>query len=407
MKIAYLCNVYPAPTHTFIKREIRGLEQQGIQVTRFSIRRFPDKLDDAEDLTELGKTTCVLQRKIPGILGDFIAAAVKAPRRMLGTAWQACRLGFRSEAGLLKHLAYLAEACIVLNRARKDGFSHIHAHFGTNAATVAMFVDALGGPGYSFTIHGPGEWDCPEFLHIPRKVHRARFVAVISHFARSQTFRWTDPGDWAKVHVIRCGVDERYVRAVPTPVPDVSRLIMIGRFGRSKGHLVLLEALERLLETRSDFHMRLIGDGPLRGRIQQETERRRLQNHVEITGWMDNNSIRTELLRCRALVLPSFGEGLPVVIMESLALARPAVCTRIAGISELVVDRENGWLVNAGDPDELAAALREVLQTPVNALSRMGAAGREAVLAKHDSAAEAARLAGLLQHYCRTGQAGP
>lgn len=400
MKIAFLCNIYPAPTHTFIRREINGLEQQGVEVERITIRRSEGGLPSPEDREELERTFGVLERGIGYLLANMLIVSLKRPLRMLRTALLALRLGLRSEAGLLKHIAYLGEACVVLGYARRKGFTHIHAHFGTNAATVAMFVRSLGGPTYSFMIHGPGEWDCPEFLHLPQKVVDAEFVTVISDFAKSQTYRWTDPVCWSKIHVVRCGVDRSFISHIVTPVPDVSRLVMIGRLGRSKGHLILLDALQRLVSQGHDFHMLLVGDGPMRGIIEHKIDECGLREYVELAGWMDNNSVREELLACRGMVLPSFGEGLPVVIMEALALARPVVCTRIAGISELVAHQENGWLVNAGNVEELTERLAKMLTTPTDELTKMGANGRRAVLQKHDSLTEATKLAALLKTHC-------
>jgi glycosyltransferase involved in cell wall biosynthesis len=300
-------------------------------------------------------------------------------------------------------MAYLAEACAVIRYESKERFTHIHAHFGTNAATVAMLVRYLGGATFSCTLHGPLEWDCAEFLHIPKKVEKARFISAISDFAKSQTYRWTDPAHWPKVHVVRCGVDESYLSEPPSSVPDVANLVMIGRLVRPKGHIILLEALACLVNRGVECHVNLIGDGPMRAMIEQLIAERELQKYVEIAGWMDNNSVRKELLSCRAMVLPSFSEGLPVVLMECLALARPVVCTRIAGIAELVVDRKNGWLVNAGNVEELANAMQDVLETPVVKLSDMGRVGHEAALQKHDATAEGRKLASLFKQYCGTG----
>lgn len=404
MKIAYLCNVYPAPTHTFIRREIKGVEQESIEVKRITIRRSTDALPSPEDIEELGRTFCVLERGIVSLLITSLIVGALRPIAMAQTAWRAALLGVRSEAGLLKHMAYLAEACVVLRYAHREQFTHIHAHFGTNAATVAMLVRNLGGPTFSCTFHGPGEWDCPEFLHVPEKVEDAVFISAISDFARSQTYRWTNPTHWPKIHVVRCGVDQNFISEPISSVPDVTRLVMIGRLGRSKGHIILLEALERLAIQGIECHVTLVGDGPMRNLIEQQIIVRRLQKYVEIAGWMDNNSVRKVLLACRAMVLPSFGEGLPVVLMECLALARPVVCTRIAGIAELVIDKESGWLVNAGNVEELATALQNVLETPVITLSKMGATGRAAVLQKHDATAEARKLANLLKRYGDSGQ---
>ncbi len=159
-----------------------------------------------------------------------------------------------------------------------------------------------------------------------------------------------------------------------------------------------------MLREEIQFHVKLVGDGPLRDFVERQVTERGLGQYVEIAGWMDNNNVRKELLASRAMVLPSFSEGLPVVIMEALALGRPVICTRVAGVSELVVDRENGWLVNSGSVEELAAALREVLKTPVADLTKMGLAGRQAVLQKHDAFAEAKKLAELLKKYVNDDQ---
>jgi len=400
MKIAYLCNVYPAPTHTFIRREINGLEECGIDVERITIRRSESSLPTPEDREELERTFGILECGIPNLLMNMVSVFVRNPLKMILTGWLALRLGIRSEAGVFKHIAYLGEACVVLRYAHRKNFTHIHAHFGTNAAMVAMLVRRLGGPTFSFMIHGQGEWDCPEFLHLQQKVEDSEFVTVISDFARSQTYRWAKVEHWDKVHVVRCGVDRSFISHAISPVPDVSRLVMIGRLGRTKGHLILLEALQRLVNQGTDFHMLLVGDGPLRDIIELQIDERGLHDFVEIAGWMDNNSVREELLASRAVVLPSFCEGLPVVIMEALALARPVICTRVGGVSELVVNGENGWIVNAGNVDELTDALEKMLNTPVDELSKMGLAGRESVLQNHDSLAEAAKLAELLRSHC-------
>ncbi len=400
MKIAYLCNIYPAPTHTFIRREIGGLERAGIEVERLTIRRSTDALDTPEDQLELQLTFAVLEQGIMNLLGSVFVIALKRPKEMMRAIWTTMRLGARSQSGVIKHFAYLVEACVLVRYTGQKGISHIHAHFGTNATTVAMFIRKLGGPTYSFMIHGPLEWDCPEFLHLPQKVEEAEFVTAISDFAKSQTYRWTKPEHWKKVHVIRCGVDDEFISQNVVPVPDVSRLVMIGRLGPPKGHVILLEALQRLLDKGVSFHMLLIGDGPMRELIQEQISDLGLTEHVTLAGWMDNNLVRQELLASRGMVLPSFSEGLPVVIMEALAMARPVVCTRIAGISELVIDSENGWLVNAGNVDELADAINKLLDTPVKQLFEMGKHGREVVLEMHSSIAEAKKLAGILHTYC-------
>ncbi len=399
MKIAYLCNIYPRVTHTFIRREIDGLEKEGINVRRITIRRAADPTPTAADVREQQLTFAVLDSGVLHLCASVVVIGATRPFKFLRTLWLAVVYGLRSSAGLFKHLAYLVEACVVLRLSNKEKVTHIHAHFGTNAAMVALLVHELGGPTFSIMIHGPGEWDCPKFLHLPQKVESAVFVAAITFFAKSQTYKWTDPSHWEKVHVIRCGVDQEFLSSSITDVPDVPRLVMIGRVSRSKGHIILLEAMQLLVAQGVNCKVRVIGDGPLRQYVQDQINARGLENHVELVGWMDNSLVRQELIDSRAMVLPSFAEGLPVVLMEALALARPVITTRIAGISELVVDGENGWLVNSGSAEELADAMCELINTPVSDLSRMGLAGRQAVLAKHDAFEESKKLAELFRRY--------
>ena len=142
-----------------------------------------------------------------------------------------------------------------------------------------------------------------------------------------------------------------------------------------------------------DVELVLAGDGEMRKQIEMLIERHALQDRVRITGWISSEQVRAELLAARALVLPSFAEGLPVVIMEAMALRRPVLTTYVAGIPELVRPGENGWLFPAGAVDELAAAMADCLAQPAEVLQRMGEAARQRVLQRHDIDTEAARLA--------------
>lgn len=399
MKIAYLCNIYPRITHTFIRREIYAIEKEGIAIERITIRRSPDSIQTPEDVAEQERTFGVLEGGAFGVLFCMISVFIRHPVGLLRGAWKALVFGMRSNAGILKHLAYFGEACVVHVHCRRKEITHIHVHFATNAAMVGLLVRILGGPTISFTIHGAAEWDCPEFIHMPEKIEYAEFVVAISYFTKAQAYRWTSPAHFSKIHVIRCGVDERFLSCTVSDVPEVDQLLVIGRLVSTKGHVILLEALQNLVAEGAEFRVKLIGDGPLRRFIESQIVDRGLEDYVEICGWMDNNDVHLELVNSRAMILPSFGEGLPVVIMEALALARPVICTRIAAISELVVNEENGWLVNAGNARELADAIRAVLNATSTELSKMGAAGRRAVLAKHDAVTEARKLAGLFEDY--------
>jgi colanic acid/amylovoran biosynthesis glycosyltransferase len=400
-RVAYLINQYPKGSHTFIRREIVGLEAQGVVVDRFSIRPLEGRLADARDLEERERTFVLLDE---GPLAFAVAAlrrALAGPLSFLGALALAARTGWRSERGLLVHFIYLAEACLLLAELRRRGATHLHAHFGTNPATVAMLCRALGGPPYSFTVHGPEEFDKPTFIALPEKIERAEFVASVSSFGRSQLYRQVRLDHWSKVKIVRCGVDRAFLEAPLTPVPAAPRLACVGRLCEQKGQLLLVEAAGRLARDGVDFTLALVGDGELREEIEERIATLSLERHVHITGWASGERVKEELLAARAMVLPSFAEGLPVVIMEALALGRPVLSTYVAGIPELVVPGESGWLVPAGSIGALVEAMREALAAPTHVLDRMGRAGRARVLGLHDADAIARDLSGLFRDSVR------
>ena len=393
--IAYLVNQYPKVSHSFIRREIFGVEACGIQVQRFSIRSCVDELVDQADISEVEKTRVVLEHGLLGLLPSLFRTIVQRPVRFINSLYLAWYLGKNSEKGVWYHLVYLAEACVLLGWFKQSDVAHVHVHFGTNSTTVAMLCHALGGPPYSFTVHGPEEFDNVHLIALPEKIKRAKFVIAISSFGKSQLYRWTSFEDWSKIHVVRCGVDQSFLSEMLSPVPDEPRLVCIGRLTEQKGHVLLLQAAHQLVKEGRSLKLIFVGDGELRPQIEHLIELFDLQSHVEITGWTSGAEVRSHLIQSRALVLPSFAEGLPVVIMEALALGRPVISTCVAGIPELVESGINGWLVSPGSVDALAIVMRLALNSSVQELEKMGKIGVERVMKFHNSDIEAHILASL------------
>lgn len=393
MRIAYFINQYPKVSHSFIRREILALERQGVDIQRIALRGWDAELHDAEDLEERDKTRYVLQGGIKGLLKPVMQVLRAQPRRFFATLWLALRMGWRGDRPWPYHLVYVAEACQVLEWMQAFGAEHVHAHFGTNSTEVVMLSNALGGPAYSFTVHGPEEFDKPQFLYLGEKVQRAAFVAAVSSYGRSQLFRWVDHGHWAKVKVVHCGLERSFHQVDAVAAPSAPRLVCVGRLCEQKGQLLLLEAARRLAAQGVPFEIVLAGDGEMRADIEALIARHGLQAQVRITGWISSAQVREEILAARALVLPSFAEGLPVVIMEAMALRRPVLTTYVAGIPELVREGESGWLFPAGAVEELAVAMADCLEQPAEALQRMGEAAYQRVLQRHDIDTEAAKLA--------------
>jgi len=303
-------------------------------------------------------------------------------------------VGRRADRGLLTHLAYLAEACVLRQWLAQRKIQHVHAHFGTNSTTVAMLCRELGGPQYSFTAHGPEEFDRARSIAIGVKIRRARFVAAISDFGRSQLYRCCDHRYWTKLHVVRCGLDEMFLNYSAPPATG-SRLVCVGRLCEQKGQELLVEAAAGLASEGIAFELVLVGDGPMRPSIQSLIDAYGLHDRVTIAGWMSNADVRQQMIGARAVVLPSFAEGLPVVLMEALALHRPVISTYVAGIPELVEPGKSGWLVPAGNIEALTHAMKEALAASPAELARMGDAGAEKVNRRHNASTEAGKLARL------------
>lgn len=393
MRIAYLINRYPLVSHTFIRREIQALEQLGVAVERYSIRR--GEVADELDRPEAERTQVILDAGPLGLVAAVCVALVTRPVGWCRALAMAVRCGRRSQRGLLRHLVYFAEAVALARLMRRDGVEHLHAHFATNPTMVAMLAHALSGVGYSFTVHGPEEFDQPAALSLPEKIARARFVVAISEFGRSQVFRWCPHDQWSKVHVVRCTVDRSFFDTPLEPLPDEPRLVCVGRLGPEKGQQRLVEACARLRERGVGFELVLVGGGAFTERTRALIDRLGLGDRVTVTGWVDGGRVREQINRARLMVMPTFAEGLPVVFMEALALGRPVVSTYVAGIPELVVPGETGWLIPAGSTEAIVEVLEEALSTPVAQLAEMGRCGRARVAELHNASNEAAKLARL------------
>ena len=395
MKIAYFVNQYPKVSHSFIRREILALERQGFEVLRIALRGWDGSLPDEEDQRERRQTRYVLRQGVAGLVPPLLGALVRSPARLVAALRLAMRMSRDSDRPLPYHLIYVAEACRIVLWLAESEVRRVHAHFGTNSAEIAMLARVLGGPPYSFTVHGPDEFI--KSMGLEEKIHRAAFVVAISDFGRSQLYMRSRHTDWDRIKVVHCGVERSFYEGDAIPIPEAPRLVCVGRLCEAKGQLLLIEAAARLAAQAIPFELVLAGDGPLRGELEALIRRLGVDRQVRITGWISGADVRREILAARAMVLPSFAEGLPVVIMEAMALRRPVLSTYVAGIPELVRPGETGWLFPAGSVDELAKAMADCLGKNTDALSAMGDAAHSRVIVRHSIETEAARLGKLFQ----------
>ncbi len=397
-RVAYLTSVYPRATDTFIRSEVEQLRLLGWDVRPFSVRRPSARELVSEEVREESRRTFYLLGA--GVLRLAFAAAaalVRSPRRMAAALRLAFRTGAPGVRARVRQVAYLLEAALLAREMRRLGVTHLHNHIAEASASVALLASTIGGIPWSLTVHGPGIFFAPRLWALGEKIARSAFTACISEFCRSQCMVFAPPSAWERLKVVRCGLDPRLLAAPATPVPEEPRLVCVGRLCPEKGQLLLLEAVRRLAGEGTRVEVEIIGDGEGRPEIEAAIRRLGLGERVRLSGFLSSEQVFERIRASRALVLPSFAEGLPVVLMEALALRRPVIATRIAGVPELVEPGVSGWLVPPSSVDGLVAAMREAATAPPDALLRMGCAGAARVAERHDAAVEARKLGALFR----------
>jgi len=398
VNIAYLMNTYPLPSTTFIRREIHALERRGLDIKRYAMRRWDGDLVDAADRDEQERTHYILSGNANRLVLGFFRELIINPvglLKALGPCWSLWR---NARGGLIRHVAYLLEAIYFRQCANANHIDHVHVHFLTNSTAVAMLARIMGGPTYSATVHGPDELADAPLLDFPAKIQHASFIAAITNFCKSQLIRFSSIAYAEKIKIVHCALDLRdFNDRSPTDNANQT-FICVGRLCPQKGQVQIPQAVAELRDEFPDMKVILVGDGESRKDVEEEISRCDVSAQIEIKGWRPNMEVRQMISDARVLLLPSYAEGLPVVIMEALALERPVISTYIAGIPELV-DETCGWIIPAGSHDALVSAMREALCAPPETLAAKGAEGRVRIERDHDIDKEAAKLHAMFEDY--------
>jgi len=397
-RIAYLTSFYARAGDTFIRREVEELRRLGWTVHTFSIRRAEAEEHVSEEILREQRTTdYILDHGFWRLLISFVRMSLRSPLRMLRAIGQARAIRWPGVRSWMWHAFYLLEAAYLAERLIALDVEWLHDHIAMNSATVAMLSSTLSGVPFSMTVHGPHDFLAAEHWGLELKIAASAMTVGISSFGKSQCMLFSQPEHWHKIHIVRCGLDQPFLAApAPTP-PQGNRLLCVGRLSPEKGQVLLVEAAARLRDEGVDVEIVLVGDGPSRGEIERKAAELRVQGKIRLTGWQSSADVRRWISESRALVVPSFAEGIPVVAMEAMALGRPVIATYVGGLPELVQPGESGWLVPAGSVEDLASGLRELLRAPEPSLRRMGERGRQRVLERHDLSLEVRRLAALFE----------
>lgn len=385
LRMAYLLSCYPKRSEAFIHREVTALRRRGVALHTASINA-PDV--PKEELPPEERHACVdtLYVKSQGIGRAALATLAEFARRPVRVArvlFSALRAS-NDLRGLLWAPFYLVEAILVGRWMRAARIDHLHSHFGSAASTVALLVHELFDVTLSWTLHGPDELYEVERHRLADKVRAATFVSCISNYARSQLMRLVTPEHWDKLEVARLGVDVRQFAPQPRVVRSQrTEILCVGRLVPAKGQHLLVQAVAALRASGRDARLSLVGDGPDRGSLEAMVRSLGLTDAVTFTGGVGQDRIRSLYARADIFALPSFAEGLPVVLMEAMAMGIPVVSTHITGIPELIQDGVNGLLVPASDEAALVDALRR-LHDDAPLRRRLGSAGRVTVGESYD-----------------------
>ena len=401
-RLVYLLSCYPAVSHTFFLNEIRELRKLGLLIEVASIND-PDRersFMPAVEAEETEKTHYIKSQGMTQAAGIALKTLLVRPQVFFRGVSAALQLGRWNTGATVYALLYLAEALLLGDWMRLRGLRHLHIHFCGPVATVGMLASMAWGFPYSLTVHGPDEFYDVEKFYLHKKIAHAGFILCISEFCRSQLMRVSSPEHWDKMHIVRLGVDPSVFKPLKSESHADRELVVVcvGRLVPSKGQLILLQAAEQLVLHGHSIQVRLVGDGPDREHLEAFAANSAVR--VRFEGNKSHDEIRHILAEADIFALASFAEGVPVALMEAMAMEVPCVSTCIAGIPELIRDGLEGLLVPASSTESLALALQRLIEDP--ALGRsLGVAGARRVMEKYNLSENTRTLAGVFKEHIR------
>jgi colanic acid/amylovoran biosynthesis glycosyltransferase len=391
MPVAYVMTHYPRVALSFISNEIDALERLGMTVHPLAMN-LPDAADLLSSEAQARHERTTYLKQSPARLGGaLLRLFVRHPLKTTRLTCRAIASARLDLALMARRLSHLAQAAYAADCCERQGVRHLHAQFGLAPATIAWFAAEIlnfnsekSRAGWSFTIHGFQDFIDQADARLDLKAASAAFVVCVSAFTRSQLLRVSDPQYWPKAHVVRCGIDlSEFAFRQPSQSRTRPQILNVGRLSPEKGQLMLLQACRLLTDRGIEFELAFVGAGPSEAAIRSEIDRLGLTENVRLLGERPADEVRQLLEQSDLFCLSSFSEGLPISIMEAMAVGVPVVTTSIAGIPELAINDETALTVPPANVEALANALARLLQD--RALSeRLAAAARKRVEQMHD-----------------------
>ncbi len=405
-RIAYLFGGFPYFSQTFNMVEIRDLLESGLDLAVYSMIR-PRGYQSVISHSSFGALERAIVYAPPFFSGRMLASQTfwirRSPLRYF-RLYAAVVAGHRLKMlTLLKTLFFMPVAFHYARRMMEDGVTHVHAGMSRYAATYALVISKITGIPFSFTMHGPKSF-LRGAMHA-EKIRSARFITTISDYNRGVLAGFADEKECGKIHVIRIGIDiEQFDFREPAVDPSSFRVLTVARLDREKGIDYLLRAAASLVGKIPGVSLTVVGEGPERGTLEELVEELGIASLVRFTGALEHHDVRLEYQQADVFVLPSFWEGIPVVLMEAMASGVPVIATRITGIPELVKHGENGLLVPTGQSEPIATSLLRLYENPQLRRS-FARRGRDAVEADYTLAVRTEKLRDLFTYgSVRTGE---
>ena len=383
-KIVYLIGTYPLLTTTFIDREIIKLNQLGVDLRIFSIRKPPkDTPLSFSQMSLMEKVTYLLPVNIAKLLISHIYFSIVFPKRFFSTLIYLLTRNYPDLKARFKSLLHFSEGVYFAYFLRDQKVDEIHAHFLDRASVLALIAKKLLQIPYSISIHaGADIYVNPVLLR--EKLMEARHAVTCTHHNKNHLAKLIGTDLTEKIAVVSHGIDP--LEFQPNPDPNAEVLILsVGQLKMRKGFLDLIEACKILRDRKVDFRCEIIGNGPLFYLLEERIMRYSLENQVTLCGALPNELVVERYEQASLFVLPCMVsengdvDGIPNVLLEAMAMNVPVISSRVSAVPELISENKNGILVNPNSPMELTEAIVSLINSPEKR-ENLGKEGRKTVL---------------------------